>query len=234
MIPKRSLAILLSILMLVSLVACKKTADKASAGDFEASVSAIMDGMNLSREEAVAMLEILSSLGADERIEAIYSATDGDGLKYYKVWFGLHLMSVYLDGGNVASVYKFGEMVYPRLPDNEPNEEEDEEPIEPNEKEESIELNAQLVSITSPIKAGKEATIELISIPNAEHEITVKYTSGASTAKGLEPKFSDADGKISWTWHVRANVRPGEYTIVIRSGEATYKTTIVIEEAEEE
>ena len=249
---KRILVMLLLAALIISSASCEdknEGADKA-VGKFEASVSILCEKMSLSEEAAVEALEILTSLGLDEQIEEIYVATDEDGATFYKVWFGLNLLNVYLNDDSVYTVYKYGDQIYsePIKPDvpgnvidsNKSDESNDNidgtgKPADtPDQKEEPIELNLELVSLTTPIKAGKSATIEIIGEPDTEYKITVRYSSGASTAKGLEAKMSDKDGKVSWTWRVNANTKPGEYPIEIRSGNAIYKVNFTVEKPEDE
>ena len=257
---KRLLSILLTIVILATSVACSDPPPEEKTSSFEASIKIISDEMKVTREEALSILETLTSLGLDERIEAVYPDVDDEERTFYKVWFGLHLLSVYLDGGNVSSVYKYGEMIYPQVDepetDNNPenNEGNNENQGENNEdkedgqsggkndgskddegkNEEPPELKARLISLTTPIKAGKTATIEILAEPNTEYSIIVRYSSGPSSAKGLEPKLSDELGFVSWTWRVSANVKPGEYTIEITSGDAVYKTNFTVEASADE
>ena len=234
---KRLFAVLLSISILSCAASCSKShpADEISA--FESSLALISEKMNVTRDEAISILEVLSSLGLDDRIDEIYVAEDEDGKVFYKVWFGLHLLSVYIDNNAVSEVYKHGVMLYPEKedPKSDDNKHEDNSANDDqNKNEELSDLNATLVSLTTPVKAGKSATIEITAEPNTEYSITVRYSSGPSSAKGLEPKLSDENGSVSWTWKVSANVKPGEYTIEIKSGNAVYETTFVVEPADSE
>lgn len=236
MSTKRILSILISLIILSCFFSCDKPQPEEKAGAFEASVAILCEKTDVTKDEAVAILEVLSSLGLDEQIEEIYPATDGEGKDYYKIWFGLNLLSVYLDNNVVSTVYKHGKAIYPDIP--EPDVNIDSEANKDDEENDEVptitELNATLVSLTSPVEAGKSATIEIIAEPNTKYSITVKYSSGPSTAKGLEPKTSDESGLVSWTWRVGANVKPGEYIIEIKSGNAVYKTTLTVEASVDE
>lgn len=75
-----------------------------------------------------------------------------------------------------------------------------------------------LLGITSPISAGNNATISVRGKPNTGYDIKVYYSSGASTAKGLEQQYSDKDGKVSWTWKIGAKTKAGTYRIEISGG----------------
>lgn len=239
---KRLICVFVALVLSISVAACQKPEEEEETSEFRASVVLLVEAMELDEASAIDVLEILTSLGLDEQIEQIYTSQDDDGKTFYKVWFGLNLLNVYLDGNKVTEVYKYGERIYPQTPDNETDENEgntdnsndkngsnsdDNKPE--NTPEPPKELNVTLVSLTSPIKAGKTATIEIIGDPGVEYEIIVKYSSGASSAKGLDPKFSGNEGRVSWTWKVSANVKPGEYTITITSGDASYKTAFIVE-----
>ena len=241
---KRILSIIAACTIILSFASCNGKQPTEEESKFEFSVSIICENMGVSKEDAILILESLSACGLDERIDEIYTATDNEGNTFYKVWFGLNLLTVYLDGASVEKIYKHGEQLYPELkvPENDEtkndsidnnggsNNDTEEEEKEP----EAIELDLTLVSLTTPIKAGKSATIEVIAEPNTKYSITVRYSSGPSSAKGLEPATSDENGKVSWTWRVSSNVKPGEYTIEIKSGNAVYKTTFAVEEASDE
>ena len=70
---------------------------------------------------------------------------------------------------------------------------------------------------TSNVDAGAEASVTIQGAPNTQYSINVTYDSG-STAKGLEPKTSDDNGYITWTWKVGTNTNPGEHTITVTGG----------------
>jgi hypothetical protein len=76
-------------------------------------------------------------------------------------------------------------------------------------------LSVKIVSLTSPISGGKQATIEVSTAPNASCKIVVTYDSGPSAAKGLEPKTADATGSVSWTWNVGATTTPGKWPVTV-------------------
>ena len=68
------------------------------------------------------------------------------------------------------------------------------------------------------VQAGETATVKIQGDPNTVYTIQAFYSSGASSAKGLEPKTSDENGIVSWSWKVSANVSPGRYRIRITGG----------------
>ena len=93
----------------------------------------------------------------------------------------------------------------------------------------TFEPSITLVSITSPISINKTATLTVKGLPNAEHGINVYYSSGASSAAGLEKKISDDSGLVSWSWKIGARVKSGTYRIVVNCGELEYTTYFVVQ-----
>ena len=79
--------------------------------------------------------------------------------------------------------------------------------------------NINLISLTSPVKKGSEASISIKGLPNTTYDIDVIYSSGASKASGLEDKVSDSEGNVNWTFKVSSNVKVGTYEVRISDGE---------------
>ena len=76
-------------------------------------------------------------------------------------------------------------------------------------------LSVKLVSVTSPIRHGADATIVVATAPKAACTITVIYKSGPSRAQGLIPETADARGRVAWTWRVGTRTTPGTWPIVV-------------------
>jgi hypothetical protein len=76
-------------------------------------------------------------------------------------------------------------------------------------------LSVKIVSITSPIKAGADATAVAQTDADALCKITVKYKSGPATAAGLKAQHADSTGKVSWTWKTTKNTAAGEWPVEI-------------------
>lgn len=74
-------------------------------------------------------------------------------------------------------------------------------------------LVVRLVSLTSPVRPGVDATIVVATAPNAACTITVIYKSGPSRAQGLVPEMADAQGRVAWTWRVGTRTTPGTWPI---------------------
>ena len=85
-----------------------------------------------------------------------------------------------------------------------------------------------ILSVSSPIKGGQNATLSAKGKPNTAYDIKVVYSSGESSAKGLEDKTSDANGNVSWTWKVGAKTKPGTYTITVKGGGETDTIKITV------
>ena len=77
------------------------------------------------------------------------------------------------------------------------------------------ELFVELVSLTSPVRAGEDANLAVKTLPGAECSIRVRYQSGWSTAAGLYSKQADEEGNVSWTWVVETHTAPGTWLIYI-------------------
>lgn len=73
-----------------------------------------------------------------------------------------------------------------------------------------------IISVTSPIGGGQNATLIAKGKPNTEYDIKVVYSSGESKAKGLDNMVSDASGNVRWTWKVGNGTKPGTYTITVK------------------
>lgn len=76
----------------------------------------------------------------------------------------------------------------------------------------------ELVSLTSPVSLGANATITVRTISGVSCSIMVNYKSGPSQAQGLDPKTAGNDGICSWTWKVGTNTTPGMWSIVVTTG----------------
>ena len=88
----------------------------------------------------------------------------------------------------------------------------------------------QITSLTSPISPNQTATLVAVGKPLTLYKISVYYMTSESTAKGLEPKLSDENGSISWSWRIGASVKAGSYRIVISGGGETIETQIQVAE----
>lgn len=74
-------------------------------------------------------------------------------------------------------------------------------------------LPVRVVSLTSPVRHGRVASIEVKTAPGAACTIMVIYKSGPSRAKGLGPKISDREGLVAWNWIVGTRTTPGSWPV---------------------
>jgi len=86
---------------------------------------------------------------------------------------------------------------------------------QPVEEEQQVTYGINVVSLTSPISKGSQASITINTAPNVLCTITVYYKSGPSEAQGLEPKNSDGNGNCAWSWKVGSRTTPGNWKIVL-------------------
>ena len=87
----------------------------------------------------------------------------------------------------------------------------EEQPVE----EQQLTYGINVVSLTSPISRGSQASITINTAPNVLCTIAVYYKSGKSEAQGLEPKNSDGNGNCTWSWKVGSRTTPGDWKIVL-------------------
>ena len=76
-------------------------------------------------------------------------------------------------------------------------------------------LPVRLVSVTSPVPPGVDATLTVQTSSEALCLITVRYKSGPSKASGLVPKMADGRGIVAWTWRVGSRTTPGRWPISV-------------------
>ena len=94
-------------------------------------------------------------------------------------------------------------------------------------------LDIEVVSLTSPIAHGANATLVIRTAPGASCMITIYYKSGPSKAQGLGRKTADASGQCSWSWKVGTNTTPGTWsisvTVVLNSQSASLSIPFVVQ-----
>lgn len=79
---------------------------------------------------------------------------------------------------------------------SEPSSEESSEPVE------EPQATLSFISVPTSVARNSDATVSIHGLPNTDYYISVRYSSGTATADGLGTKTSDADGNVSWTWHI--------------------------------
>lgn len=73
------------------------------------------------------------------------------------------------------------------------------------------------VSLTSPVRAGKDASLTVSVSPSARCTIKVAYDGVVAKAKGLGPK---SGAKVTWRWRVGTRTPPGRWPVTVRCGKS--------------
>jgi len=90
---------------------------------------------------------------------------------------------------------------------------------------------AEGLAVLSPpgsVNRGSIATVTIQAPPGATCSITVRYKSGPSKAKGLEPRQVGPDGRLTWSWTVGTNTTPGDWPVSIRCGDESVQTVVSV------
>ena len=91
------------------------------------------------------------------------------------------------------------------------------------------------LTITSWPKTASRNEVVSVTIKgkaNTKYYIEVNYSTGPSTSKDLNPKTSNSDGIVTWTWKVGARSAAGTFDIIVKDDEGksvTVKWTVVVE-----
>lgn len=83
----------------------------------------------------------------------------------------------------------------------------------------NAEATVRLVYVTSPVSPGAHAILVARVQPAQYCTIAVYYSSGRSHARGLDLK-RPRNGRVSWTWMVGTNTKPGWWPILVSCGSA--------------
>jgi len=101
--------------------------------------------------------------------------------------------------------------------------------VQPTTTPERITISTlEIVSVTSQVPKGANATLTAKASPGSACGITVYYKSGPSTAVGLGPKTADANGSVSWTWKVGSRTTSGSWRIVVTCGGISKETSFMV------
>jgi hypothetical protein len=88
-----------------------------------------------------------------------------------------------------------------------------------------------ILVLTSPIKAGEKATVQVQSVPGASCSLAYTTPSGShSSAKGLGETIADSNGVCSWTWKISASTKTGTGKLTITINDVTQSLDIVIQQ----
>ncbi|MDQ7844280.1 MAG: hypothetical protein QN141_14060 [Armatimonadota bacterium] len=77
------------------------------------------------------------------------------------------------------------------------------------------ELTIRLLAVTSPVRRGDPARVEILTTPAAVCDIGVVYRSGPSRAPQLRPRRADGAGRVVWLWRVGRQAAPGRAVVTI-------------------
>jgi outer membrane biosynthesis protein TonB len=86
----------------------------------------------------------------------------------------------------------------------------------------------QILSISNPAPRNSIATLRAKVTPGATAYIAVHYESGDSIAQGLEPKQADANGNVSWSWHVGGRSTLGTVPVTVSCNNASAETQFTV------
>jgi hypothetical protein len=87
-----------------------------------------------------------------------------------------------------------------------------------------------IISFNSPVTQGNAAKLKIQGKPDTVYSISLYYSSGKSSAAGLEDKTSDSSGYAEWNWRIGSRTKTGTYKIEIKGGGEILVTEIIITE----
>ncbi len=72
-----------------------------------------------------------------------------------------------------------------------------------------------VASLTSPVKAGTNASISILTNARSTCKISVTYKDKTSTDSGLVTKKANDYGSVTWTWSVESTVPAGKWPVKV-------------------
>lgn len=205
--------------VILLMTACTPAPTEPSDEDTRAvSIVRMCEQAGLSVGQAKELLDVLKTLGYTGEVLFAYPATDEEDAEYLHIWIGERTVDVYYTAdGHIRLIMQSGILLYgdEQAPFDEGGEapSELEEPTEPEQP--PVETTLTLDDMSAQVMAGSEAHVRVHGRAGEQYRIKVYLKSGASSAKGLEPKIADGDGLIVWEWKVSSRTTPGDYRIVI-------------------
>lgn len=85
-----------------------------------------------------------------------------------------------------------------------------------------------VLSAPGSVARGETASVTIQASPGITCSITVRYKSGPSKAKGLEPRQVGSDGRLTWSWTVGSSTTPGDWPVSIRCGTDSVETILSV------
>src|SRR5205807_1781910 len=88
----------------------------------------------------------------------------------------------------------------------------------------------EVIITSDPVIQSRGGTVAVAgrALPKTACTIKVGYLSGNANVTGLEPKTSDASGKISWTWVIGKDVKSGTWPVTVTCNGLSSGTTVTI------
>lgn len=217
---------------------------------YDTNVQIMIDNMHLDAQQADAAFGVLANAGIGKEISNIIKMYDGSDRMYYRIWWGEDYstsVAVYIEDGAVTKILSGEDVLYDA--DNTENSGGDNTKQVNGETQEALKVDLSdtetsylqsdvpvqsnmiaVQSLTSPIRRGSTAHMEIKGIPGEEYSITVYYASSVSKAADLVPKIADESGLVTWKWKVGARTAPGTYKITVSGGGDTLETVFVVSE----
>jgi hypothetical protein len=90
--------------------------------------------------------------------------------------------------------------------------------------------SARIVSVTSPVHRGSNATLVAQTSARATCDLSVTLPSGAqSQSTGLGQATADTSGRVTWVWKIGTRTKPGTATATVSCGSHTTSKTFRID-----
>jgi endonuclease YncB( thermonuclease family) len=86
--------------------------------------------------------------------------------------------------------------------------------------------NLTLIKAPGTVAQDATASVTVKTSPGAACTIDVRYKSGSSNAKGLEPAKADAQGQVTWSWKIGSNTAVGVWPVIVQCGSDSVQTTV--------
>ncbi len=76
-------------------------------------------------------------------------------------------------------------------------------------------LTVRFVSVSSWVRLGSPARVEVATVHGAVCDIEVRNPRGLVRTAGIRPKKALDSGRIVWTWRVGRTMTPGTWAVVV-------------------
>jgi hypothetical protein len=216
LIVKSVLVLLLALCLSLTVPGCTDhTPENPFSDRTTAAVVLLTEQLGISEQTAIDVLAQLHRAGYDK--SSLRMAFVGESEGSFVVWSKDTKLTITLDDAGLVATITDGDRVYVAntRPKPDGSQSGTDQGDEPSGNPPSTEGTLRLLSFSSPIPRGEKVTLTACGKPGQTYEISVRYASGESTAKGLEPQVAAADGSLSWTFSVSSRVSPGDYPVTI-------------------